>query len=455
MDGRLASRNKSHRAGSRIGLALAGGGPQGAIWEIGALRALEEAVEGVDLNQLHVYVGVSAGSFLSANLANSLTTAQMARAIVKHEPGEHPFVSEQFFKPRFSELGRGLARLPKLLGEALVDFGRDPIDKSLFDSLTRLGRALPVAFFDNDPLRDYLHRIYTMKGRSDDFRRLDQHLIIVAADLDSGEAVRFGEPGFEDVPISVAVQASTAIPGLYPPVEIDDRHYVDGALLKTMHASVALEAGSDLVLCFNPLVPVDTARAVERGVMRRGKLMDRGLPTVLAQALRTMIQSRLKAGMSLYEKSFPDADVVLFEPGRDDYQMFFNNVFSFSSRRRNCEHSYNSMRADLLRRYDELAPIFERHGAVLRRDVLEDRSLELWRGVGLAEEAPMRLRPGELQQATTHLEGLLDRLEVLVGDDDEEPAVTPAAPVRKRRAERRRRATPSRAAAAAARRGSR
>ncbi|HSL82695.1 MAG TPA: patatin-like phospholipase family protein, partial [Thermoanaerobaculia bacterium] len=47
----------------RIGLALAGGGPEGAVYEIGALRALDEALEGLDLNRLDVYVGVSAGSF--------------------------------------------------------------------------------------------------------------------------------------------------------------------------------------------------------------------------------------------------------------------------------------------------------------------------------------------------------------------------------------------------------
>lgn len=395
-------------------MALAGGGAQGAIWEIGALRALDEALEGVDFNQLHVYIGVSAGAFLSANLANDLSTAQMCRAIVKREPGEHPFVSEQFFKPRFRELGKSATKLPQLLAEALIDFSRDPIDKSLFDSLTRLGRALPVAFFDNEPMRDYLHRIYTMKGRTDDFRKLAKHLIIVAADLDSGRAVRFGEDGLSDVPISTAVQASSAVPGLYPPVEIDGRHYVDGALLKTMHASVALEAGSDLVLCLNPLVPVDTAQAVARGVMRNGKLMDRGLPTVLAQALRTLIRSRLQAGMAAYDTSFPDADVVLIEPGRQDYEMFFTNVFSFSSRQKTCEHAYQSTRRNLLERYDELAPIFERHGAILRRDVLADSRLGLWSGVGLPDEAPWRQPSSKLGAAASQLDGLLNRLEAYV-----------------------------------------
>ena len=48
-------------ARKKIGLALAGGGPLGAMYEIGVLMALDEALEGLDLNGIDVYVGVSAG----------------------------------------------------------------------------------------------------------------------------------------------------------------------------------------------------------------------------------------------------------------------------------------------------------------------------------------------------------------------------------------------------------
>ncbi|HEU4989238.1 MAG TPA: patatin-like phospholipase family protein, partial [Gemmatimonadaceae bacterium] len=61
----------------KIGLALAGGGTVGAMYELGALRALEEAVDGLDMNDAYAYVGVSAGSFIAACLANGLTTTQM------------------------------------------------------------------------------------------------------------------------------------------------------------------------------------------------------------------------------------------------------------------------------------------------------------------------------------------------------------------------------------------
>ena len=63
------------------------------------------------------------------------------------------------------------------------------------------------------------------------------------------------------MPISRAIEASSALPGLFPPVAIDGEHYVDGALNKTLHASVALDEGVELLLCVNPLVPFDASRA--------------------------------------------------------------------------------------------------------------------------------------------------------------------------------------------------
>jgi NTE family protein len=377
---------------ARIGLALAGGAPEGAIWEIGALRALDEAVTGLDFKTFHVYVGVSSGAVLAACLANDMTTSQLCRAALAAEPDEPPFVPDSLLRPATRELARGGRALPGLVYDALRDYLMKPGEYTLLESLMRLTRALPVGFFDNEPMRTYLEDVFSIKGRTDDFRQLAKHLVVVAADLDSGQAVRFGEPGHDHVPISLAVQASTALPGLYPPVEIEGRHYVDGVLLKTLHASVALDAGADLVLCINPIVPVDTAHAVETGAMRRGKLLDRGLPSVLSQTFRTMIHSRMEVGLATYQTRYKDADVVLIEPERDDYKMFFTNIFGFSERRAVCEHAYQATRRNLLARYDTLEPVLARHGVTLRKDVLEDQTRALWPGVGLEDLQPARRR---------------------------------------------------------------
>ena len=399
-------------ASPKVGLALAAGAPEGAIYEIGALRALDEALDGLDLNNLFIYVGVSAGAFLNANLANNLTSAQMCRAIVSHEPGEHPFSPETFFKPNIRELAQRSRKLPRLLTESLWDYARHLRDQTLLDSLTRLSHALPVGIFDNEPIRLYLEKIWSIKNRTDDFRKLGKRLVVVATDLESGQAVRFGEAGLDHVPISRAVQASGALPGLYPPVEIDGRYIVDGVLLKTMHASVALEAGADLVICVNPLVPVDTLNAVQAGLLPHGDLLDRGLPTVLAQTFRTLVHSRLEVGMAAYERRYADRDVVLIQPPRDDYTLFFTNIFGLSDRRAVCEHAYQSTRQILLRRYDELAPVFARHGITLRRDVLEEPR-NLWDQVALPRRTKMQLSG---HATVRDLDDVLSRLERLVGE---------------------------------------
>jgi predicted acylesterase/phospholipase RssA len=66
----------------RIALALSGGGPLGAIYEIGALCALEESLNGIDFTQLQHYVGVSAGGFIAAGLANRITPRELCALFI-------------------------------------------------------------------------------------------------------------------------------------------------------------------------------------------------------------------------------------------------------------------------------------------------------------------------------------------------------------------------------------
>jgi predicted acylesterase/phospholipase RssA len=401
-----------HRTGI-VGLALAGGGPEGAIYEIGVMRALDDALAGLDLNRVPITVGISAGAFVGASLANGLTTAQLVRSVVGEEPSEHPFRPELFLSPAFGEyLSRGL-KIPGLVADALVSALRDPRGSGgvLSSLVDRLGRAIPVGIFDNGPLRTYLEHIFSIRGRTDDFRQLATQLVVVATDLDSSQTVLFGDRGWDHVPISLAVQASTALPGLYPPVEIAGRSYVDGVLNKTVHASVAFERGAGLVICVNPIVPVDTAKAVAEGAMERGRLQDRGMPAVMSQTFRTLIHSRMGTGMAAYHDRYDAADLVLFEPRKDDYRMFFTNVFSFRARKEVIEHAYRSTLTQLRDRAEEVGPIFERHGITLREDVLARPRFDLWESVGLTARGSR----GPTTPTTRDLRDTLARLDELIG----------------------------------------
>lgn len=279
------------------------------------------------------------------------------------------------------------------------------------ESFQAVTQALPAGLFDNDVIADYLRTVFITHGGHDDFRQLKSRLFLVATDLDTGEAAAFGSTGLDHVPISRAIQASAALPGLFPPVPIDGRWYVDGALKKTLHASVALREGAELVLCINPLVPFNASRAAALGRQDSPHLVDGGLPTVLSQTLRTMIHSRMEVGMARYEKEFPQADIVLFEPDHGDSDIFFTNLFSYATRQRLCEHAYQQTRAALRARQSELAPILARHGMRLRPSVLQDARRHLLPPMATLH----RRRGGELGRAALDLQDTLDRLQALIG----------------------------------------
>jgi len=355
-----------------MALALAGGGPLGAIYEIGTLMALAEALDGFDFNDLDTYVGVSAGGFIAAGLANGLSPAYLYRMFIDSDSAEFPFAPEMLLKPAFGEYAGRAAKVPMLLFESLRAYFRHPLRANFVASFQRLAQAIPTGLFDNAGVDDYLTRLFAMPGLTNDFRQLRRRLFLIATDLDSGTSVAFGSKGHEHVPISTAIRASSALPGLFPPVEIDGRWFVDGALNKTLHASVALREGARLVICINPLVPFDANLAVHEKHRKRRQLVDGGLPVVLAQTFRAIIHSRMKTGLAKYDIEYGDADVILFEPNRDDADMFFTNMFSYADRRRLSQQAYRKTREELLRRHDELAPVLARHGVSINRAVLAD-----------------------------------------------------------------------------------
>ena len=366
----------------KMGLALAGGGPLGAVYEIGVLMALSEALDGFDFNDLDAYVGVSAGGFIAAGLANGLSPAYMYRMFIDSESAEVPFEPEMLLKPAFGEYLQRAATVPGLLFESLREYVRRPLHHDFLASFQRLSQAVPTGIFDNAGIDHFLTRLFSLPGLTNDFRQLRKRLFLIATDLDSGTSVAFGANGLDHVPIATAVRASAALPGLFPPVEIDGRWFVDGALKKTLHASVALKEGARLVLCINPLVPFDARLAsIERHLKQR-KLVDGGLPVVLAQTFRAIIHSRMKTSLAKYEIEYKDADVILFEPGRDDADMFFTNVFSYADRKRLSEQAYRKTREELLRRHDELAPKLARHGVTINLGVLRDPHRSLARRMG-------------------------------------------------------------------------
>lgn len=359
----------------RIGLALAGGGPLGAVYEIGALAAIEESIEGLDLNDAAVYVGISAGGIIASGLANGVTPHEMCRVFIEsdtNDSAEVLFKPELLLRPAWDELRKRATALPALAVESMIHYLRRGGKTSIARSFERMKEALPTGLLSGWGIHHFLEQSFSLAGRTNDFRELQRRLILVATDLDTGQSVRFGEPGFDHVPISRAAQASASVPGLFPPVEIDGRHFVDGALRKTMHASIALEAGIDLLICLNPIVPYNA-----KIMYAPGKLAEGGLLTVLSQTLRAILHSRVEIGMANYAVTYPNSDILLFEPSQEDAEMFFTNLFSTNNRRRMCENAYQHTREMLWKNRVEIGRKLERHGLRLKLPVLRDTSLTL------------------------------------------------------------------------------
>ncbi|HEY9540188.1 MAG TPA: patatin-like phospholipase family protein [Luteimonas sp.] len=404
----------SSRKSARIGLAIAGGGPIGGMYELGALRALDEALDGLDLTDLDSYVGVSSGAFLAAGLANRMSTADMCRIFITGDSDDARFRADTFLRPALFEYLQRAASLPRLTFDWWRSLLLDPLDMRWSDLVNRFGGLVPTGLFDNAEVERFLRDIFTRRGRSNDFRELDAKLFVVAVELDSGEPVLFGGEGWDDVPISRAVQASAALPGLYPPVEVRGRHLVDGALRRTMHASVLLERDIDLLIGINPLVPFNAGLGDARGgapvddANDGQRLVNGGLPAVLSQTFRTLLQSRMHVGLARYAQQYPGIDQMVFEPNAHDGELFHTNAFSFAARRRVCQLAWRNTIDDLRLRADELRPVLAANGIRLRDEVLDDDSRTLLDGLA-APPPPSTDTTARLRRALDATERVIAR----------------------------------------------
>ena len=395
--------SRRREGADKLAIALAGGGPLGAFYEIGALHALGEAIIGRALTDFDVYVGVSSGALVAAGLANGFDTTTLGSTFIHDESTVIPFAPATLMRPALAEYHRRIRLVPEVLSGIIRLYSRDPLRGAWPGAADALGTLIPGALFDNGRLERYLHATFSTEGRTDDFRKLARRLYVVATNLNTGESVSFGTPRHDRVPISRAVVASAALPGLYPPVNIEGHEYVDGALVHTMHASLAHEAGCRLVICINPLVPFDASRASGG---ERIDLASRGLPAVLGQTFRALIHSRMQAGMASYRARFPFADTLLLEPDRHDEKFFLANVFRYTGRRQLTAHAYQRTRADLLAQAGRLAPILRRHGLELDMHRLRDRERTF--------STSAKERRSDGRYVARKLGGALERLEHLL-----------------------------------------
>jgi NTE family protein len=364
------------KRGSKIALVLAGGGFTGAVYHIGALRAINDLLVDRTVNDFDIFVGTSAGSLVSALLANGFSPDLMLKSMHGSHPEIQSIQQHDIFDINPLDMMKWGLRIPPRFINGVLHYLTSFGDMTLFDFLWTLSETLPAGLYDVMALEHFLHQLLTTPGHTNNFDALDRELYIIATDLDTGERAVFGKGEVVDVPISMAVAASSALPFLYRPVRIGDKEYVDGGMRGTASLDLAIERGAELVVCINPLVPYDTSKDKVIPDLRKIKekhLSEKGVRLVADQVLRIISHSGLQYHVKQLRRRHPDVDIILIEPRSDDYQMFYYNIMRYSARMVIAQHGFESVTLDLAEDYPRYKSLLARHGiSISRRLVIEE-----------------------------------------------------------------------------------
>jgi predicted acylesterase/phospholipase RssA len=370
---------------SKRALVLAGGGLAGTVYELGALRAINDLLVGMSVNDFDIYVGTSAGAVVAAGLANGFTPTELLQSIEGTHETLPPIRRRDLFRFNTSAtLGR-LVDMPLALFNSARHYYNHPKDLNLFDLFWELSNTLPSALYDGAALDEYLRLLLAHPGATNHFEELQKELYIVATSLENGQRAVFGEGLHSKVPISLAVTASSAVPILYKPVRIGDDEYLDGGVRGNASLDIAIEHGAKLVVCINPMVPVDNMTRFWHN--KTALLSDQGMQVVFDQVFRILLHSGLHYHLKQLRRRHPDVDIILIEPRADDFQMMFSNIMRYSTRLAIARHGYESVTVDLAEEYSHFKSVLARHGVQIDRKHAVLPRLEKLRDSGNADAA--------------------------------------------------------------------
>ena len=220
-----------------------------------ALRAIDDLLADRSVNDFDFYVGTSAGAIIASFLANGISPEAMYQAMAGAHSGLGFIGREQLLRVNERELWQRSLGLPARHAGAWANYLLHWTDMTLLDLLWSQTEALPSGLYDGMALEHYVRNVLSVPGCSNRFADLPHDLRIVATDLDTGERTVFGKDENSEVPISLAVAASSAVPVMYKPVRIGDADYVDGGMRGTASIDLTIESGATLVVCVNPMVP--------------------------------------------------------------------------------------------------------------------------------------------------------------------------------------------------------
>jgi NTE family protein len=209
-----------------LALVMGGGGIAGIAWHTGILLGLSES--GVDPSGAEVLIGTSAGSTVAAQLG-----------------GGHPL--EELFARQVDPATLSSERTPPVSIAELID-RMVPIYSEAADAAERR-KLLGAMALETDTVDEDVRRAVVASRLFGDDWPARPLLIPVVEATTGGRRVLDRSSGVELVD---AVAASSAVPGVWPPVTLGDARYIDGGVWSLTNSDLA--SGQDRVLVLAPIV---------------------------------------------------------------------------------------------------------------------------------------------------------------------------------------------------------
>jgi NTE family protein len=221
-------------------LVLGGGGILGEAWMTGVLVGLSEAT-GFDSRDCDGFVGTSAGAIVATALSAGIEPGSRLGGLPEQPVASPAEATRDGGLPAGAfglalTVGRGVAAPLAALGLRATESGGAALRRAALRRLPAGRRSLGG-----------LGRELEQAGA-----HWDGRLTLAAVDLDSGRRVMFGSPEAPESSIASAVEASCSIPGVFRPIVIGGRQYVDGGAWSPTNMDRAPAGRGTRVLCLNP-----------------------------------------------------------------------------------------------------------------------------------------------------------------------------------------------------------
>ncbi len=406
---------KEKKPKAKRALVLAGGALTGAAFKIGGLKAFNDYFTNFNIVDFNIFLGISSGSLLATSLMGGLTPEEMLKSLdgsskkfSKLEPWHFYWPNwEEFCLRPFRYAARAATWLPGLvwslatklpgkqngIKDLLWQFVQHPslshyetlwemLEESTLEDhpFPSLMECFPSGVFDNGPLERYLRQNIRRNRMTNNFKLAEKlggkKLYITAMTLDGAQEVVFGPDERNDVTISKAVQASSAMPGFYKPVKIGEEYFVDGGVKHTANLDLMVDKGAKLIICYNPFRPYENKSFVDyvsKGrKTKQHSLSEEGVFAVLNQFFRTVFHTRLHAALKMYGQSPTfDGDILLIEPRADDQAFFSMNPFALGHRLHAAQLGFESVRNSIEEKYDEIKKILASYNIEMSREGVE------------------------------------------------------------------------------------